>query len=79
MLGALEAAMKLATEVLKLINTKEAKRHQERLASLRQDLLDEEAKGYSGIDSRIEYLSKAIKLEMEAATNEILASKLAAS
>lgn len=74
MTGAIEAGLVLATEVLKLINTENARKHENRIVDLKKQLLEEENKGQQAVDSRIEMLYQELQIELEAAKNEIVSA-----
>ncbi len=72
MLGAVTAGLELGTEILKLVNTENARKYRDQIIELKKDILEEEEKGPMAIDSKIESHYKELQILLEAVKNEIL-------
>lgn len=63
--------LNLAGSALGLLKDERAKHHIDKVAKIKQELLDEDGKGYHSDDAKIEYLEKQLLIEIEAVNNEI--------
>jgi hypothetical protein len=66
------AALEAISKGLELANTNAAKQHNDRLAEIRKQLLEEREKGYYSDDPKIEHLYQEMAIELEAAKNELI-------
>lgn len=65
----------LVTEIFRLINTENSRKYIDRVDRIKRELLEEESRGYNDQnDAKIEALYKELKLAVEAAQSELLAS-----
>lgn len=69
----------LATEVLKLINTAQARKYLDELVGLEKDLLTEQAKGFDSDDEKIVQIYKKMKIVADATHQEWLTHAAASS
>jgi hypothetical protein len=67
-MGLIEAIVALGTEVVKLINTKEANKYGDRMVELKLEIQEEKARGYDADDAKIEALQHELKVIFEALT-----------
>lgn len=65
------AALTLAGEVMKYVNTKNAQKLINDVKDLKLKILEEEGKGYTSDDAKLETLYAQAKVLMEAATSEL--------
>lgn len=72
MLGAVTAGLELGTEVLKLVNSENARKYLDEIIEVKMEIQEEEEKGPMAIDSKIESLYKKLQILLEAVKNEIL-------
>lgn len=72
MIPIIDGAIVLATEVFKYINTQDARKYLDQLTGLKQDLKDEQDKGYDSDDAKIEDLYAQIKLAFDACQQELI-------
>jgi hypothetical protein len=72
MLGAIEAGLELGTEILKLVNTQNARKYRDRIIELKMNIHEEEEKGPLAIDSKIEAYYQELTILLEAIKNEML-------
>ena len=70
-MGLIEAIVALGTEVVKLINTKEANKHGDRMVELKLEIQKERARGYDADDARLESLEQELKVVFEAITLQL--------
>jgi hypothetical protein len=71
MLALLAPIIGLATESLKLINSKEATKYIDQMVKLKMNIMNEEAKGYNSDDVKIEKWYKELKIVLEAVQQEV--------
>ena len=69
--GIIGAALTLATEVFKFINTVNARKYLDELVDLQQNIKDEENKGGDADDAKIESLYERLKIILQASEHEI--------
>jgi hypothetical protein len=70
MLGALAALIPLATELLKMINSKQATKYLDEMTNIRKELLEETSKGFNSDDQKIVELYKRLEISAQAAYQE---------
>lgn len=63
--------LSLAEQVFKFVNTKMSMKYINELVSLRQDILEEENKGYDSDDAKLETLYKQAQIIQEAAKAQL--------
>jgi hypothetical protein len=71
MISLISALTSLATEGLKLANTKISRKYIDEMLQLQKELLAEESKGFNSDDQKIVEIRKKLKLVVEAANREL--------
>lgn len=70
-LGLIGPALGLAQEILKLINTNNARKYVDKMYEIKKDIQEEQDKGYHSDDLKIEKLYSEFTITMEAFKNEV--------
>ena len=68
---AVGAGLKLATEVLKLVNTKVSRKYIDRSVKIQLEIEEQERRGYEANDALIEKLHKEYEIILGAANQEL--------
>lgn len=72
MIPIVESALSLSIEVFKLINSSTTRKYIDAITKLRLELLQEEAKQDQANDSKCERLEAELKINMDAAREQIM-------
>ena len=70
-MGILTAALGLAEEVLKYVNTENGRKLIQDVKNIQLEILNEENQGYHSDDAKLETLYKRARILMDAASSEI--------
>lgn len=73
MLPLVQSALTLASEVMHLINSKDARKYLDKSIELQMQIRNEEAKGYYSDDAKIEALIQEAKIILDAVQKDIAA------
>lgn len=60
-----------ATEIMKFVNNRDMKKHNERMLELQKDIAEEKKLGQNSDDGRIEDMEKEFMLESQAFLNQL--------
>ena len=71
----LDAALSLASQVFQYLNVKESRKYIDEMVELKRSIVEEEAKGYSSDDAKLEGLYADLAIIVEAARAELVSKQ----